>query len=332
MTKQLPDWLATLLATPPPAGQGVHGWLFRCARQLHNHYPAPEIVRLLADHVAHCGRAVSRAEIEEAVANSLRCAWQPRGSSAAPVAPTVRKWPEPDLARIEGLAYGGPGLVDLWDASPIRIEDSESHTEKIIDALFPGNPLLCCRKSQSEFDTRPREQWRGELARLAFLVPSPMSAPTGTTKDGRVSAHTLANTGPRRYLVVECDFSVFARDGKTETAYAPMLRRLAQAKGGDMPGSIADLCAAVLLHLAKYGPLVLAVHSGGKSLHGWFLVEGQPDEKVAKFFRYAVSLGADHATWTRSQFVRMPDGRRDDGKEQVVYFFNPKPLEVVCGR
>ena len=40
----------------------------------------------------------------------------------------------------------------------------------------------------------------------------------------------------------------------------------------------------------------------------------------------AVSLGADRATWTRSQFVRMPDGTRDNGNRQAVYFFNPEVL------
>lgn len=39
--------------------------------------------------------------------------------------------------------------------------------------------------------------------------------------------------------------------------------------------------------------------------------------------RYAVSLGADHATWTRSQFVRLPDGTRDNGHRQAVYYFAP---------
>jgi hypothetical protein len=52
-----------------------------------------------------------------------------------------------------------------------------------------------------------------------------------------------------------------------------------------------------------YGPFVCAVHSGGKSLHGWFNVEGEDEEKANGFFLYAVSLGADPATWTRSQFV-----------------------------
>lgn len=326
MTRGLPPWLGALLADVPPAGQGVNLWLYSVARHLHAHMPAPEIAALLLERVANCGRVVTRAEVERAVANSLPYAWQPRGASAGRFATPGNKWPEPNLARIEALANDGPGLADLWECSPWRIESSESHTEQIIDALFPKNPLLCCGKSQSEFDTRSREQWRGELAGQQFIVPSPMIAPTGVTKDGRVSAHTLANTGPRRFLVVECDFSLFARDGQAETRYAPMLRRLAQAEGGDMPGTVADLCAAVLLHLAHYGPMVLAVHSGGKSLHGWFACKGQPEDRLLRFMRYAVSRGADRATWTRSQLVRMPDGTRDNGCRQTVYYFDPHLL------
>jgi hypothetical protein len=87
--------------------------------------------------------------------------------------------------------------------------------------------------------------------------------------------------------------------------------------------------AALLIHLGGYAPLVCAVHSGGKSLHGWFYVRGQLDEKMLRFFRYAVSLGADPATWTRSQFVRMPDGVRDDGKRQTVFFLNFRSLEAT---
>jgi hypothetical protein len=109
----------------------------------------------------------------------------------------------------------------------------------------------------------------------------------------------LSNTGPRRFLI--CEFDQGA----------------------------ADAHAALLLHLGQFAPLVCAVHSGGKSLHGWYFVAGQPDAKVEKFFRYAVSLGADRATWTRSQFVRMPDGTRDNGRRQTIYFLNFKPLETT---
>jgi hypothetical protein len=67
----------------------------------------------------------------------------------------------------------------------------------------------------------------------------------------------------------------------------------------------------------------MAVHSGGKSLHGWFFCAGECEETLKNFMRSAVLLGADRATWTRSQFVRMPDGQRENGARQTVYFFNP---------
>jgi len=297
VTRALPQFLSDLLAAPPRAGEGVHGWLFRVARQLHAHMPAIEVATLLESRLQNCGRHVPRSEIVAAVQNSVGCAWQPK-HNGTPNNTAPRRWPAIDERRRREIIADAGGLADLWEASPIRLEDNAAHTEDILDRLFPGNPLLCCGRSDSVFDTRPREGWRDELAKLQFIVPSPMSAVTGSTKDGRESKHTLANTGPRRFLVCEFD-----------------------------TGTI-DAHAAFLIHLAGYAPLVCSVHSGGKSLHGWFFVEAQPDEKVLRFFRYAVSLGADSATWTRSQFVRMPDGRRDNGRRQTVYFLNFKPIRV----
>jgi hypothetical protein len=264
--------------------------------------PASEIVRLLESQVANCGRHVPRCEIEDAVKNSIGCAWQPHGQPAA--SQPAAKWPKVNQEQCAAITRDGGGLAELWEISPVRIEDNESRTEEIIDRLFPGNPLLCCGESQSDFDTRPRDEWRGGLAKLQLIVPSPMSALLGRKKnpkpgENELSAHTLDNTGPRRFLIVEFD------------------------KG------TSDQHAAVLLHLAGFAPMACVVHSGGKSLHGWFFVEGQPDDKALKFFRYAVSLGADPAIWTRSQFVRMPDGTRDNGKRQAVFFLNFKPLETA---
>ena len=115
---------------------------------------------------------------------------------------------------------------------------------------------------------------------------------------GRESAHARSITpGLRRFLVVEFD-------------------------QGDV-----DDHAALLWHLALKAPLAMVVHSGSKSLHGWFFCAGQPEERLRQVMRYCVSLGADPATWTRSQFVRMPDGTRDNGKRQVVFYFNPEVIK-----
>ncbi len=297
--KSLPSFLSQMLEAPPRAGEGVHHWLFRAARNLHAHLPAVEIMAMLEDRVQSCGRHVSRKEIEDAVRNSLACAWQPdKGRAATADTPTPR-WPKVNHEQREAVIRDHGGLADLWELSNPRIEDGQAHTEQIIDWLFPGNPLLCCGKSNSDFDTRPREEWRGHLEELQHIGPSPMSRVEGVTKDGRPSRHALGNTGPRRFLIAEFDSGTL------------------------------DEHAALLLHLGSYAPLVCAVHSGGKSLHGWFYVLGQLEEKVEKFFRYAVSLGADKALWTRSQFVRMPDGQRNNGRRQTVYYINLNPLKAT---
>jgi hypothetical protein len=231
-----------------------------------------------------------------------------------------------DKEQLRAIVSGGIALVELWEASFIRWEDSESHTEQIIDALFPGNLFLCCAETMSNFATHPREEWRGQLSALQFVVPSPMLGETGLTQDGRESAHTLSGTSPRRFLVVECDYSEKSRDGSQDTPLAPLIRDFAAAGI-----TVADMCAAVLGHLAESAPLALAVHSGGKSLHGWFYCEGQSDDRLHRFMRYAVSFGADPVTWTRSQFVRMPDGLRltttHRAKRQSVFYFNPKVIK-----
>jgi hypothetical protein len=149
-------------------------------------------------------------------------------------------WPKLNVEQREAAIASGVGLVDLWEISPVRFEDNKAQTEEIIDALFHDNPFLCCGRSNSDFETKPREEWRGQLAALQLVVPSPMTARTGLTQEGKESAHTLETTGPRRFLVIEQDC------GTT------------------------DEQAAVLLHLAERAPLAVAVHSGSKSIHGWF--------------------------------------------------------------
>jgi hypothetical protein len=292
VASDLPQFVRDLLASPPKRGEGLNLWLFKTARVLHPYRSPGEIVQLLA--AVTTGEPIKHGEIERAVERSAAVAWQPGRRVALTRAPA---WPHVNAEQREAVIASGLGLVDLWELSPVRFTDTESYAQEIIDRLFPGNPLLCVGKSNSQFATRHREGWRGRLTDMALIVPSPMSARTGHTQDGNESEHALENTGQRRFLVIEQD-----------------------------SGS-ADEQSAVLLHLAARAPLALAVHSGSKSIHGWFYAAGQPEERLRVFMRYAVSLGADPATWTRSQFVRMPGGTRADGNPQVVYFFNPKVLK-----
>jgi hypothetical protein len=288
---ELPQFIRDQLAAPPSRGEGLHLWIFRIARQLHWHRTEGEIIQLLQGVLLDSG--VKPGEIESAVRNSKESAWRP-GRPKAFIA--GKRWPDVAYDVLEKVTNTGVGVADLVEASPMSVDIASKDTEDFVDILFPGNPLLCCGSANTQVETKQREAWRGSMAQLQFIVPSPMSRPTGLTKEGNTSARCLDNTGPRRYLVVEFD-------------------RI-------MP----DKQAAVLLHLADRAPLAMVVSSGNKSLHGWFYTNGCNVVALDSFFTYAVQLGADPATFTPCQLVRMPGGRRDNGKIQQVLYLAPEVI------
>ena len=306
--------IQAILQRCPIAGNGVNLFVFGASLKLHRLGIDPEdIVLLLEDATADCGRPMKPDEIERAVRNSAPDVLKKR--------PWRRKWPQRNYEQIEAIGLNEVRLSQLEQQSPVQIDATENQAEKIIDLLFPGDPILCAGPSLNFVRSRPRKEWSGFLSRQQFIVPSPMTKRRGRTQDGTFSPRSVENVGPRKFLVVEFDF-VEADELGRPTPAAPMLQRLA-AQGV----SILDLCAALHAELAGLRPLALVVYSAGKSLHGWYPCAGDEEEdKMHRFMRFAVSLGADPATWTRIQLVRMPEGIRDNGKRQRVVYFNPSVL------
>lgn len=286
----------------PTTGNGVHPWLLAQANRCRNGGLSPErTVQCLVDAVRDCGRVVPDREINAAVEKAFTVVWA--SSSGGPIRRRKRGTSLPSQVAlnpelIRSITPSGLGLAHLRAASPVLFAGNRNHADEIIDTLFPGDPLLCAAQGVADYArTMPRSAWRGRLWRCSLLVPSPMSSLTGISQDGKVSKRCLDNTGPRRYLVVEFDSGTL------------------------------DSQAARLLHLAQLAPLGLAVYSGSKSLHGWFQVAGFPEKQVLKFFRYAVSIGADYHTWIPCQMVRIPDGLHHNGRRQTVHYFNPKLIQ-----
>jgi hypothetical protein len=290
-----PPFLRDLLACPPRHGEGVHGWLFRVSRHLHAHRSPEEIFTLLRAVVEDCGRHVPDSEIWNAIRNSEPVAWRPGVSDLTDY---VREpaWPNVNFRLRAKALESGWSLYDLFERSPIRFDDGDSHAEEVIPILFPNNPLICVGWEKTKAITAPLNDFVGEFSTLQYIVPSPMSKRTGLNQHGKESARCLDNAGPRRYLVVEFD-----------------------------SGSLDDQ-ASLLAHLARRGPLALVVFSGSKSLHGWFSVQDRSEEFLRDWMRYAVRVGADPANFTRCQFARMPDGMRDNSKRQAIYYFNPEVI------
>jgi hypothetical protein len=237
---------------------------------------------------------------------------------AAPPPPPVSKTTT-DWDRVEEIALSPVDTCSLWDASPIQFE--ARRPDYFIETLYPQGSLICCSAAGPQHaETLPRDEWIKRACDIELIVPSPMTAPTGTNQEGRTSPRCLANTGPRRYLVVEFDFAA-DEPNCTPTRRGQLVQRL-KAAGR----TTHDACAALLLYLASIAPLALVVSSGGKSLHGWFRATDSA-ALLDPFMRVACAIGADAATFTPCQMVRCPDGRRHDtGKPQHVIFFNPECL------
>lgn len=322
----LPPWLQEKLASPPDAGTGLHAWLFSVARQLHAHMPADSIEAVLQAATTNAGRIVTKREIRDAVSNSVGVAWQrneirggareKRLSPKAVSAPdsVTQSWPEVNEAArvaysLASANEGILGLADLWEASPIKPSMS---VDDWLDWLFPGAEWLCLAIDHpATARSRRREKWYFTAEEYGLIVPSPMTGPSGIGLDGERSHRCLDNTGPRRWLVIEFDSGSIDEQARLHWHFR-----------------------SAALAIPEWPKLTLCVHSGGKSLHGWY-GPVESEESAFDFMAYAASLGADTATWNRCQLIRLPGGRRSAGIPadpwsdaqpftlQNVFFFDP---------
>ena len=174
-------------------------------------------------------------------------------------------------------------------------EGAQLPASEVIDRLFFENDLLCMSLDTKSAVTQRRQLWRGSEAAMQFLVPNAMTKETGITQSGKISCRSLDNaTRSKTYQVIECD-----------------------------RGTLEEQASILSSLHTEYTPLIMVVYSGGKSLHGWFDVRTLNEADKLRFFRHSVYLGSDASLWDASKFVRMPGGRRDNGKTQVILYFNP---------
>lgn len=299
--KPLPQKLIAFLANPTVEGSGLHKWIFRAACWLsESGCDEQEIIDHLTESTLGASRDLTR-EIKDATRGVLK---------QNPNAPRSPAWPARNDAAIAAILKAGINEAKLAASSPDQFTGNAS---EMLALLFPHDPLLCIGFHINEFYTKKQSQWDFRWWRPQFIVPSPMSAKTGRTQSGKVSEKTNENTGERRFLVIEFDFSPAEKPDDD--------RLLALGKQFGIE-TTRDMCAALADHLASKAPLALVVWSGSKSLHCWFPVNDVDEAAVRAFFSLACELGADPATWTPSQFVRIPCGwnSKKRQRQEVIYF------------
>lgn len=284
-----------------PPLHGVHTWTLTAARQCqiqgidpsHAHYLIaafePQLRRKFQPNEVH--NAIETAYSTTLPERPEDRAWKKKHEAQArrPKKPERKSdWQQSRTDLIAKMNRVDP--IDLWESSPIQIDDGFTQ-DFCLETLFPDpEGLVCVGKSAFEFHTANWRQFK-DLSALQFIVPCYMLSKYGLTQQGKKSMHCLDNCGPRRFAV--CDF--------------------------DEPSS--DHHSSIIWHLKQSFDLVMALSSGGKSLHAWFNI---PADEEDDFWKQAVPLGADPALMrNRSSFVRMPLGMRDTGKRQGVLYLDP---------
>lgn len=270
---------------------GINTWILEAAWHCRKTgMNAGEAARLIQSYDGTLRRPLKHNEVIRAVEKAFIAKLDPSVRFERP--PELPAWNSTETARLHRETK--TTVQDLIDASPEQ--DLESfHPRGILERLFPDpDGLVCIGESAYVFHTAPLREHR-HLRAKQFITPAFMLETHGETQDGKLSMHAKSNTGPRRYIV--CDF--------------------------DEPSP--EQHPAIIMHLSKFRPLTMALSSGGKSLHAWFpTTTSIEDDRL--FWRLCIGLGADPALFrNHSQFVRMPNGTRNNGNRQSVVYLNLNP-------
>jgi hypothetical protein len=236
------------------------------------------------------GRRPNLREVERAIGKDQGDSYISTTGESRKLRPKKPKWPEPDLALQQQV------LVEYAQTNLAGLESPDDVDTPAIDILlniFKQGEFVCVARDPRAAVTELRDDI--EEFDLPLFVPSPMKGETGLTQEGKESPRCNDNTGERRILHVEFD-------------------RLPDA----------DDQIRLHMHLADFAPLVYITHSGGKSYHGAYWIDGLPEEDARRFMEHAVRCGADRATWTRCQLVRVPNGVAFDkeGQRQKVHYLD----------
>jgi hypothetical protein len=276
----LSAWARKQITTPPLKGEGYRELFRDSCRMIRADFTDSEIEEVLRARYSRYYRDIEEREYDDAIRNA-------RGSkSGAPTPP----FPAVNSRLVLDIVSRGGSLSSLAASSPVPDPHLLS-TSDVIDRLFAPADLICFGDVNRHAVTQTREWFRGKESAYPFVVPNPMLALTGLTKDGRPSARCLSNSSITRHQVVEFDLGTF------------------------------DEQAALLLEIASYGaPLRMVVYSGSKSYHGWYDINGLNAAGLVGLRRYAAALGCDTATFTACQLVRTPNALRDNGKIQKLIY------------
>jgi hypothetical protein len=288
---KLSDQIRRWANQPMRPGEGLHVDIFRAAIMLleagYDEETTFGFLRKAADRVTD--RHVPDREVRGAISSA-------KDKMAGGTLNTV-KWPPYNATLREEIIKSRPITPqDLADSAAALPQDSAYY----LDHIYLETDFICLAPAATTFFTVTKAQALANVRAgqvFEYVNPTPMTDTHGLTKEGKASAHSVGNTAPKKFQVVEFDH-----------------------------GEVHEH-AAIHWYLARFAPLFMIVYSGGKSLHGWYDVSRMGPSEQVDFFSHAVQIGADPKMHSPCQFSRLPCGvNAKTGRAQSVLLFEPKHL------
>jgi hypothetical protein len=317
-----PPWVEERLRSCPRAGQGVNAWLFSTTRALAPYFSEEELVDLLKQRSAGCGRAVTDTEARRQVSQGIRAANQPKTVSGG--GQTTKNILSPSSVPIGKIEFKPEELAKYYDKgpkptnwvhylygkSPCRPEGGLWFLNKL---YHPGEKVLLFTAFKTDKpalmvtiggDLRelPGEIHDNPSGEGTWFLSNPVDGKwhPNPRADGKMSCRSEEAVTAYRYAVLESDL---ARP---------------------------DHWLSFLVQLPA--PIVAIYTSGGKSIHALIKVDAPTkeawDEKIRPLKGLLKRLGADPNALTAVRLSRLPGcHRREKEGFQELLFLNPNPSE-----
>ena len=304
---------AALQAMPQSGGGGCHVHLLSIANYGVGSGLSDEDMLLDIRSVIHGQRRVSDKEIKDAI---LKARHDQREPFPARISQAIRDKPQ---HRVDGKCFLASLLekghdhdeVDLWEASPTRIDwpPEEDHIEVLKRLYEPEDLLFIGGKEPGVlgWSIRTASDWLEYFQNgghtVEWFMPNSLTGSEGRTKDGKPSFRSDDCVKSFHFAIVE--FDELSREDQLAFWWSVNL------------------------------PVVALVDSGGKSIHGWVLVDcrdadewtEQVEERL--FGDYLIPLGADGACRNESRMSRLPGHRRKStGRWQRLLYLAPRGRRV----
>lgn len=251
------------------------------------------------DTLAHLQSAYAsdRPDHNTAPERAVDRVWQAKGVLSKLVDPDKPKAPAFNITKLNIYDRTSMAEIESQSPHPVNIKPLE-----VIKTIFKKDDLV---EIEGVKDISSRVVRVGKIKRIddswKFLNPSVFKSKD--TPKGNHIPRTDSNVLKRCFMILECDYD--KEDGE----------------------AVRERFNTFVMVCGKHLPLVMAIDTGGKSVHFWFSCPDGWTDEVDQVFSLACAHGADHRMRIKSQKARMPNvSGYDRRRNQKLIYFNPDAL------